>query len=235
MKNIEFDRWWDDLISRFPSYHKWQSEAKFAGELMLSWRQALAKVAIDDAMEINRGMQFGKLESPAAYERERMPEFILRHAGRRQSESVDAAPPGRQEFTDRRATNFPAGEIFDLVAQSEKDGWTTEQIRARLAEKYPGTNTTLQGRSAYRCLSCSDTGRMEVFHPKAVAAAKASKAIPWYVCLTACDCSAGDSWAGEGDNAVRRPMRRVDGLDTIIDPQLSDEENRQKLKEKVAS
>lgn len=82
----------------------------------------------------------------------------------------------------------PEGKtIIEHINDLRKAGKTPDEIADLICGPDDGRGPR------YRCLTCEDSGYVQVWRVEAMRAAKRDTKVPWLVCVAACTCQAGQS------------------------------------------
>lgn len=169
MTQTEFDRWWADVVLRFPSIDAWlvkvtSQDAVSADSsqraVLRTWFDVLGDVNLTDALEVNRQMQSGELEWVGDYDgnKERLPQHVRRLA--RQMSWERHARPTEETRRDLTPTSFPAGKILRRMSELAANGVERDAAKKMALEEFPIGQPNYEPR--YRCLVCLDVGRVFV-------------------------------------------------------------------------
>jgi hypothetical protein len=175
MTTAEFDRWFEDVLLRFPSVDSWfekhfQDTAEKRRTLR-NWCVALDDVQIADVMEVNSLMQAGDLPWVGEYDsdKERLPRHVR---GLAKQLAADRRPTeNREQFapTTHKAGGFPGAAIIRRMEVLLKAGTPRAEARAIALEEFPvGTSPFPERR--YHCAKCLDVGRISVASNAAIEA-----------------------------------------------------------------
>lgn len=170
MTRSDFDRWWADLISRFPNVDAWlmrvAPETTAQRTMLRTWADVLADVPLTDALEVNRQMQSGDAEYVADFHEQDLPKHVRRLArqlswDRRKRTDDDCE-------LDRRPSEFPAGKILRHIIEARDRGVPLAEAKAQALSLFPIKPPRWEPR--YNCHLCLDVGRVLVASPTAIRA-----------------------------------------------------------------
>ena len=160
----EFDLWWADATTRWPSLQSWLTKCFPASPqqvaFLRTWREVLADVGLADCLDVNRQMQSGALERVGEHdtdrERERLPQHVRRLAkqlarDRNPQRQGDLSPLGPI------GSGFPAPKILRRMWELQERGMSREDAKAQALAEFPiGQSMCREPR--YDCHLCLDTG-----------------------------------------------------------------------------
>lgn len=173
MKATEFDNWYDDLCTRFPSVDAWLGKVATSPEAkrrtLRTWCVAMDDVMLADAVEVNTRMQCGDAELFGKYEHdpEKIPQHVRRLA-KKLAWDRDGTPEPQEHVRPTRETDFPAGKILRRWAELERNGTPRDEARRIALEEFPVGKPRWEPR--YHCLICRDSGFVTVASPAAMEA-----------------------------------------------------------------
>lgn len=173
MNRTEFDRWWADLLLRWPSVSVWLAksfpDATQQAALLRTWRDVLKDVAIADCLEVNQKMQSGDLGWVGEYDadKERLPQHVRRLA-RQLTFERDGYREEAEPSRPRQPTDFPAGKILRKILALVETGTPRDEARALVLANLPVGRPAWEPR--YSCLTCHDSGRVLVASATAIEA-----------------------------------------------------------------
>lgn len=212
MTTTEFDRWFDDLTTRFPSVETWRSKAAVdddAARITLrNWCVAMDDVALTDALEINQRMQSGDIDWVGDFHWELLPAHVRRHA------KALAADRTVKEFREQfapstsKAGSFPGAKILLRLWELRDEGMPHDEAREIALREFPVGRSPFR-EPRYNCGTCLDTGRILVATNEAIVAAMLGKFADCHHRDGAMKCQCRGH---EGANP-KRPL-------TVYDPQL---------------
>lgn len=209
----EFDRWWADFTERWPDMGEWFADGRSAdvqARILRNWSQALADVSLAEALAVNRGMYAGDLVGfTGRWDRDRVPAIVRQHAISARPAATTWTGPNDDPHLDQGAERPPKlnGVLHRLIEMRDA-GADDASCRAFLAQEFPPEPRERQRR--YVCITCFDSGRIEVWHHERVYLA-ATKGIEaglqslYRTSTAACACQAGQMFASR-----KIPLQRFD-------------------------
>ncbi len=170
MNSTEFNRWWTDAKTCWPSLGAWLvkhfdneiSEREF----LRKWAGVLADVQLADAIEVNRLMQSGDLPFVGEYEgdKERLPQHVRRLARKMSWERANDGNP--EPAPELKPTSFPAGKILKRILALTDSGVPSAEAKQIVLAELPVGRPNYEPR--YSCSLCLDVGRIFVASQAAV-------------------------------------------------------------------
>ncbi len=169
MNATEFNRWWTDAKTCWPSLDAWIVKHFDAGreaDCLRKWAGVLSDVKLDNALEVNRLMQSGDLPFVGEYDgdKERLPQHVRRLAKQLSFERRERV----QEPVDSKPSSFPAGKILRRIAEMSRAGISRDDAMAAALKEFPIGKPSWEPR--YHCHLCMDVGSIDVAPPWAVQA-----------------------------------------------------------------
>lgn len=221
MTDQEFQTWCQYLSHVFPDTGEWLR--RLDGEVRRRWHDmAFAHIELDDARAAVDAMFTGKLDKPAAYNREDLPRVVSRFANQRRYEREeakryrDAEPePVVQPLDPSEPT---MAEMYREKIRARLDDPTCpEDVKRRLREGMSTWSQVLARwdarlelrQDSYRCWTCRDSGSVAIVSAKTLKQAVrfisgrcelSDIVLTTVICC--CSCRAGDG-------AVEREIERV--------------------------
>jgi hypothetical protein len=221
MTSSDFESWWVDLKTRFPSVKRFISQVapqKDEQQAMLkTWRGVLSDVSLADALAVTAKMQDGTLawlEEGTSIDK--LPAHVRRLAKREAYEARPRAPELPDDF--KPAPSAFAG-IIRRVIELRDGGLSPDEAKAQALREMPPGPANYEPR--YECHLCQDGGRVEVASNHAILAMLRGQfeACHHRTGIMRCSCY-------RGRNIVRKsggqevPLERFDELKDyrVIDP-----------------
>lgn len=170
MTSSDFERWWADLILRFPSVETWLTKvAPFEDDqtaLLRSWAIVLGDVDKGSALAVNLQMQSGDLPWVGEYDgdKERLPQHVRRLA--KQLAYNEKEPEPVVEY--QRPSTFPAGKILRRLMELTDNGMPSAEAKAIAFQEFPSIPPQWEPR--FDCHLCQDSGRITVASNHAILA-----------------------------------------------------------------
>lgn len=141
MTQPEFNSWWRDLTTRFPSMASWftrlqpvagGSQVEHQRRLLQTWFDVLKDVPLADAMEVNAQMQRGDLEAIGGFdsEKEQTPNVVRRRARQLAYDREQRLRRPAEQYGERKYDNFPAGKILRRIIALQDKGVSPEEAKA---------------------------------------------------------------------------------------------------------
>lgn len=211
MTNTEFNQWWKDYALRFPDTKAWVDKQPSAVELLVIWKEALSRVELADALEVNKQLTAGTLErwksSGGYHEREETPAMIRKMAfGLRQQRNESAERPEPEEFI-RTKRPFPISILYgQLCGASERGAGPSEVegLQRSFMQQY-GVPEMDDAGPRFRCCFCKDTGLVLCWDTRAIVALRDGGLLavrelnnPVVGCLCTCERGARSSGGSMG-------------------------------------
>jgi len=171
MNSTEFNRWWTDAKTCWPSLDAWIvkhfADAGREVDCLRKWSGVLSDVSLDHALEVNRLMHAGDLPFVGEYDgdKERLPQHVRRLARQLAFERRERVA---EQPTDVKPSSFPAGKILRRMAEMAAHGIARDDAMAAALKEFPIGKPTWEPR--YRCQVCLDVGSVLVAPPWAVRA-----------------------------------------------------------------
>jgi hypothetical protein len=177
MTTAEFDRWWSDLIVRFPSVETWlvksAHDENSQRQVLRNWCSVFHDVPVIEAVEVNRQMQAGDLPWVGEYDgdKERLPQHVRRLAKQLAWEGREK--PKNDPSAELKPTSFPAGKILRRMLELTDKGMSGQEAREIVCQELPVGNPKWEPR--YDCLICYDAGTVTIASPTAIKMALAGR------------------------------------------------------------
>lgn len=177
MNSTEFNKWISFHRDTFSDIDAWLGgmTADKQRKLFGHWLEALADVALGDALAASKAMLRGDLDAPRAYERDTTPAAIRRYA---KGLSRDRAPKSESErYLEPRKRQRPVGvggQLMDQVAKLINQGMTAREAAAQIV---PAANEDEYDSPRWSCSLCQDTAWVDCWHDNAVVAASRGEVV----------------------------------------------------------
>lgn len=242
----EFNKLIPELFAAYPNLESWLEERRPDAEdrrkTLATWFRTLAKVEFADAMAALGEWLDGACPLKA-YERDLVAVLLKNTADRIASKRFR---PEQAILTQATRTDAPRRNLVSLAAllaegrlvgkQFVNGEITQEQFDAEKQRLVDLAKLNAEEDQAYRCLHCFDTGRVQVWHPDAVAAIERGERTVQTVhttAITACTCSRGDDVKNVDKCRVR--LARYSNSFCKCDNHMPSTADRQRLRDHVES
>lgn len=173
MNKSEFNHWWSDYSRRFPDTGRWMAELD--GSVLAYWQEALSRVELADCLEVSRRIMSGDLEAIKAYDRENIPAIIRSHVANLKAEqsakdgearAAQLSEYEREKYLVRQPRSPVKGSSRETLCRIETlmaSGISSQEARRQIE---PDDESD----ERYNCLTCRDSGWVDVFSNLAIAA-----------------------------------------------------------------
>lgn len=147
MTQKEFNQWWSDLTTRFPSIAGWftrlqpvdgVSQPEHQKRVLRTWYDVLQDVLLADALEVSQRMQRGDLEQIGGFDsdKERTPNIIRHHARAISFEREERVRRRSGENFERVHDTFPAGKLLRRIIQLQEKGVPDDEAKATALREF---------------------------------------------------------------------------------------------------
>jgi hypothetical protein len=221
MTDTEFYEWLEGYKRAFPETANWLNglgQGKSADDAMAAkgqpippsrqrdmlqtWRFALADIGKDEARKVTAEMVLGNAPSVPAFERERTATIVRQNA--LEARRRDFTPEPDLEPIPSRKTREAGVSLAALLREmTDTEGLTREQKAEILARAFPAKSG--DKRDWYRCRTCRDTGKVDVWHPDYVATVMEhgfAGTRTRYSAVASCTCDAGAPFRNRKNNPL---------------------------------
>lgn len=195
MTNNEFQTWLTDFTAAFPGIGEWIERLPAKRATMRHWfENVFVNIELADAWAVTRRMFKGEDSAVEAYDREKLPQIVAALASRARDRRLNPTGEFVPEYVEagNRKKKFDLIGICSKILNAMKGGSSAHEA---CAIHLPPIDEEDQPR--YRCLTCRDTGMVNVWHVTAMHAARHGKfdrrrhSSP---CVIRCNCDAGNRY-----------------------------------------
>lgn len=148
MTQPEFNQWWQDHTTRFPSTAAWfarlqavdsnVTQAEHQRRVLRTWYDVLRDVPLADALDVNARMQRGELEAIGGFdsEKEKTPNVVRRSARDLAFAREERMKHRQGESYERVHDTFPAGKLLRRIIELQDKGVPDDEAKAMAMREF---------------------------------------------------------------------------------------------------